>query len=226
MKFSLILHPIFAWLGSSRFVKTYDYRLLSFLFIRNLSFLILNYCVSYRYEFSSTFTKQKDEHMSVSEFIFDPVDLPSAVRYDKLFENLPAIREQRAGTGRPPVSRNSLLKTLIYKALRRIVTLVDLNFELNNNPSVSQALGFNPLRPAPSVERFSSFLHDIKNQELKTVHQQLVQELIIERVITSRNIAIDSCPIVVPLRENNLKTSMANRFDKTRKPTGDTDAGL
>jgi len=113
MKYSLILYPIFAWLGNSRFVKTYDYRLLSFLFIRNLAFLILNYYVSYRYEFSSTFTKQKDAHMSVSEFIFDPVDLPPAVRYDKLFENLPAIQEQKAGTGRHPVSCNSLLKALV-----------------------------------------------------------------------------------------------------------------
>jgi len=55
---------------------------------------------------------------------------------------------------------------------------VDLNFELNSNPGVSQTLGFNPLRPAPSVERFSSFLHDTKNQKLKTVHQQFVQELL------------------------------------------------
>lgn len=164
--------------------------------------------------------------MPVSEFIFNPVDLPPVIHYDKLFENLPVIQEPRARTGRRPVSRNSLLKALVYKALRRIVTLVDLNFELNNNPSVSQALGFNPLRPAPSVERFSSFLHDTKNQELKTVHQQLVQELIIEGAITGRSIAIDSCPIVVSLRENNLKTSMSNRFDKTRKPTGDPDTRL
>lgn len=58
------------------------------------------------------------------------------------------------------------------------------------------------------------------------MHQQLVQALIDTGVITGTCIAIDSCPIVVQLRENNLKTSMANRFDKTRRPAGDADAGL
>jgi len=164
--------------------------------------------------------------MQVSEFIFDPITLPPAVRYDKLFENLPMIQEQRIGTGRRPVSRNSLLKALIYKALRRIATLGDLTFELNNNPCLSQILGFNPLKPAPSVERFSSFLRTTQNQEFKNVHHQLVHSLIKENVMTGTSIAIDSCPIVAPLRENNLKTSMANRFDKTRKPLGDPDARL
>lgn len=99
-----------------------------------------------------------------------------------------------------------MLKALIYKALRRLTGLSDLTFELNNNPSISQALGFNPLAPAPSVERFSRFLHDTRNQELKALHQQLGQALIELGVISGTSIAIDSCPIVVPLKENNLKT--------------------
>lgn len=45
-------------------------------------------------------------------------------------------------------------------------------------------------------------------------------------MISAASIAIDSCPIVVPLKENNLKTSMEDRFDKTRKPAGDPDARL
>lgn len=164
--------------------------------------------------------------MSVSEFLFDPVDLPPAVKYEKLFENLPKLEQHTPKTGRRPTSRNSLLKALIYKSLRRFPFLSDLTFELNNNPSVSQALGFNPLAPAPSVERFSSFLHDTKNHELKALHQKLVQALIEAGVISGKSIAIDSCPIVVPLKENNLKTSMADRFDKTRRPAGDPDARL
>ena len=84
------------------------------------------------------------------------------------------------------------------------------------NPGVSKALGFRPLAPIPSVERFSSFLRDMYNQELKTLHQQLVKSLIEAKVITGKSIAIDSCPIVVPLKENNLKTSMKDRFDKIR----------
>lgn len=164
--------------------------------------------------------------MPISELLFDPVDLPPAVRYDMLFQSLPELPERRAATGRPPISRNSVMKALIYKALRRIPTLRDLQDELNNNPCVAQVLALNPLKSAPSVERFSSFLHDTDNQELKTIHRQLVQSLLADGALTGTSLAIDSCPIVVPLRENNLKTSMANRFDKTRHPSGDADATL
>ncbi|MBN2010043.1 hypothetical protein JW960_11930 [candidate division KSB1 bacterium] len=160
------------------------------------------------------------------EFLFDPADLPPVVKYQKLFENLPKLDEHTAKTGRHPVSRNSLIKALSYKSLRRFSFLSDLTFELNNNPSVSQAIGFNPLAPAPSVERFSSFLHDTKNAELTRQHQQLVTALIEAGIITGKSISIDSCPIVVPLKENNLKTSIADRFDKTRRPAGDPDARM
>lgn len=164
--------------------------------------------------------------MASSLLLFDPADLPSAIRYEKLFENLPKLEEKTNRFGRRPISRNSLLKALIYKALRRLATLSDLVFELNNNPSVAHALGFDPLKRAPSVERFSSFLHDTYNHELQRVRIALVQSLIEHGVISGCAIAIDSCPIVAQLRENNLKTSMANRFDKSRRPTGDSDARL
>jgi len=164
--------------------------------------------------------------MAISEFLFFFSHLPSAIRYDRLFKNLPRLEERYAMTGRHPFSRNSMIKALIYKTLRTLANLSDLNFELNNNPSVSKELGFNPLAPAPSVERFSSFLRDTENLELKTLHNKLVQSLIEYDVITGKSIAIDSCPIVVPLKENNLKTSMKNRFDKTKRPKGDPDARL
>jgi len=43
------------------------------------------------------------------------------------------------GGGRPPFSRDFLLKALIYRALRRIHSLNDLVFELKNNPSALAA---------------------------------------------------------------------------------------
>lgn len=89
---------------------------------------------------------------------------------------------------------------------------------------MAHALGFDPLKLAPSVERFSSFLHDTYNYELQRVRIGLVQSLIEHGVVSGRAIAIDSCPIVAQLRENNLKTSLANRFDKSRRPAGDSDA--
>jgi transposase len=164
--------------------------------------------------------------MHHTEFLFDLADLPPAVKYEKLFENLPMLQENIPKTGRRPVSKNSMLKALIYKSLRRFPYLTDLTFELNNNPSLSKALGFYPLEPAPSTERFSSFLHDTKHHELISIRQQLVQELIKAGVISDNSVAINSCPIVALLKENNLKTSMSDRFDKTRIPAGDHDARL
>lgn len=164
--------------------------------------------------------------MPHSEFLFDLADLPPAVKYEKLFENLPMLQENIPKTGRRPVSKNSMFKALIYKSLRRFPYLTDLTFELNNNPSVSKALGFYPLAPAPSTERFSSFLHDTSHHELISIRQRLVQELIKVGAISGNSIAIDSCPIVALLKENNLKTSMSDRFDKTKIPAGDPDARL
>ena len=174
----------------------------------------------------SDFHKTRGYPMSLSDILFDPTDLPSPVKYKTLFESLPQIDESAYTTGRKPVSRNSLLRALIYKALRRLANLSDLRFDLNNNPTLSKALGFNPLLPAPSLERFSSFLHDASNEKLQSVQQTLVKKLISSKVITGKTIAIDSCPIVVSLKENNLKTSMKDRFDKTQIPAGDPDARL
>ena len=164
--------------------------------------------------------------MPHSEFLFDLADLPPAVKYEKLFQNLPMLQENIPKTGRRPVRKNCMLKALIYKSLRRFPYLADLTFELNNNPSVSKALGFYPLAPAPSIERFSSFLHDTDHLALCSIHKQLGQELIKAGAISGNSIAIDSCPIVALLKENNLKTSITNRFDKTKIPAGDQDARL
>jgi transposase len=164
--------------------------------------------------------------MPHSEFLFNLADLPPAIKYEKLFQNLPMLNENIPKTGRRPMNKNTMLKALIYKSLRRFPYLSDLTFELNNNPCVSKALGFYPMVPAPSTERFSSFLHDTSHHELISIRQQLVKELINVGVISGNSIAIDSCPIVAMLKENNLKTSMSDRFDKTRIPAGDPDARL
>ena len=137
--------------------------------------------------------------MNGPDILFDPADLPSPVRYKTLFESLPEIKEPSYKTGRKPIRRNCLFRAIIYKALRRLATLSDLTFELNNNPTVSRSLGFDPLVSAPFIT---------------------------DHVISGKSLAMDSCPIVVALKENNLKTSMKNRFDKTQIPDGDPDARL
>ena len=127
---------------------------------------------------------------------------------------------QKDGHGYP------IFRSLIYRDLRGITTLVGLEFELRNNPSVAAALGFDPFKRTPSDARFSEFLRSTPNTELQTVRKSLVRELIPEGVITGEGAALDSCPIEVPVRENNLKTSVKDRYDKEHYPSGDTEARL
>ncbi|MBL7071736.1 MAG: transposase [Candidatus Omnitrophica bacterium] len=58
------------------------------------------------------------------------------------------------------------------------------------------------------------------------MRQRLVKDLIELGHISGRYISVDSCPIKANVKENNLKTNVRNRFDKTRIPKGDPDARL
>jgi hypothetical protein len=120
-----------------------------------------------------------------------------------------------------------LLRALIYKSLRRFRSLSELVVDLNCNTAMAVAVGFGPERHVPPVERFSTFLRDTPNEELQGIREQLVMLLKQRAVITGKVLSIDSCPVVAPLKENNLKTSLrAKRFNKTQPPKGDPEAGL
>ncbi len=155
-------------------------------------------------------------------------DLPSGYRYRQLFENLPALALMpSAGPGRKPYDYNLLLRALVYRCLRQIPTLAELVFELNNNPTLLECLGLNPLKAVPTIERFSCFIRDTENAVLQAVRLALVRSLIDEGLISGDVIALDSCPVAARLRENNLKTGLShNRFDKTQFPKGDSETGL
>ena len=60
----------------------------------------------------------------------------------------------------------------------------------------------------------------------QTTDEIKLRELLKEKVITGKHLVMDSCPILANVRENNLKTAVANRFDKTRIPKGDPDARM
>lgn len=154
--------------------------------------------------------------------------LPPINRYENLFRHLPMLPESpRTGRGRKPYNRNFLLRALIYRSLRGIPTLSELVFELEENPSLVETLGCDPWRPLPCVERFSHFLRTTQHCALQKIRETLVHELIDLRIIRGRILALDSCPVVVPLRENNLKVRMGHsRFSKDRPPRGDPDVGL
>ena len=155
-----------------------------------------------------------------------PGSIPPRTRYEKLFENLPEIPSKYTGRGRPPVSRESLLKGLIYRNLRGIHKLVELEFELLNNPSIAEPLGLDPLKRPPSDERFSDFLRSNPNGYFQIIREALVQDLISEGVISGQGVGLDSCPIEAFVKENNLKTSIKDRYEKHRLVSGDKDARL
>lgn len=169
-----------------------------------------------------------EDMMCAETYLIAPESLPPRVRYERLFSDLPEIRSVRQpGPGRRPVSRDALLKALVYKSLRRFATLSDLVFDLNCNPAMGAAVGFGPERRIPSVQRFSAFLRDTDHEDLQAVRRELVARLQSREIISGTVLSIDSCPIVSPLKENNLKTSLrCKRFDKINPPKGDPEAGL
>jgi len=158
--------------------------------------------------------------------LLPPESIPPRATYEKLFENLPPIPSKHTGRGRPPVSKKALLKGLIYRNLRGIHKLVELEFELLNNPSIAEPLGLDPLKKTPSDERFSEFLRSNPNGYFQVIREALVQELIHEGVISGRGVGLDSCPIAAHVKENNLKTSIKDRYEKHRLLPGDKDARL
>ena len=159
-------------------------------------------------------------------FLLAPETISPRVRYEKLFDNLPELPSERTRQGRPPVPRDALLKALVYRNLRGIDKLVELEFELRNNPSIAEPLGLDPRKRSPSDERFSEFLRANPNGYFQHVREALVHQLITEGVISGRGVGFDSCPIEALVRENNRKTSVNNRYAKYRLPAGDTDARL
>ena len=159
--------------------------------------------------------------------LLSPESIPPRARYEKLFENLPEFPSVRKSCrGRPPVSREALLKGLIYRNLRGVDKLVELEFELQNNPSISEPLGLDPLKRPPSDERFSNFLRANPNGYFQSIRKSLLRELIESGAISGSSIALDSCPIEAFVKENNLKPSVKNRYDKQLLPSGDKDARL
>jgi hypothetical protein len=155
------------------------------------------------------------------------LDIHPLQNFKILFANLKADHlDPQYLTGRKPFSRQSLLKAIIFKNLNGLPTLSDLTIALKNNPSAAIRCGFNILKPLPSVERYSEFLRDKDHAALQLIRIQLIHELISMRLIRGKFLSIDSCPMPVQVKENNLKTNVKDRFNKNRICKGDPDARL
>lgn len=160
--------------------------------------------------------------------LFSAEILSPRVKYECLFRFLPVkpLKQLYTKIGREPFSKEAMLCAFIYMALRRIPTLSELAFELENNLHVAEQCGFDLLRALPNVERLSSFLIDTNNDVLSEVRNLLVERLIQRGQIQGHNLSIDCCAIVSPVKENNLKTIVKDRFDKYKYPKGDPESRL
>jgi hypothetical protein len=128
-------------------------------------------------------------------------------------------------TGRPPLPYEALLKALIYKNIKNISYLSDLVRELQDNPDLALVFGFHPLH-LPCVGNFSAFLGDTENRIFQEIKDSLVCKLIDLKEIKGTYLTFDSSNIPAKVKENNLKTSIKDRFDKTKRPKGDPKSRL
>ena len=111
--------------------------------------------------------------------LFHGEHLPLRVAYGQLFQHLPTFPVAVAcACGRPEISRDALLRALIYRALRRFTTLTDLIQAVRENAALLEVFGLDPLGPVPSVERFSDWLHSTDNDALQAIRVQLVRCLV------------------------------------------------
>jgi hypothetical protein len=76
------------------------------------------------------------------------------------------------------------------------------------------------------VENFSAFLRDTENSIFQKVRDSLVSKLVELKEIKGTYLTFDSSNIPAKVKENNLKTSIKDRFDKTKRPKGDPESRL
>ena len=148
-------------------------------------------------------------------------------KYETIFSFLDtsALKILYPSTGRPPIPYEALLKALIYKNIKNVSYLSDLVRELQDNPDLALVFGFHPLH-LPQVENFSAFLRDTENSIFQEVRDSLVSKLIELKEIKGTHLSFDSSNIPAKVKENNLKTSIKDRFDKTKNPKGDPESRL
>ncbi len=157
--------------------------------------------------------------------LFHGEHLPPRIAYQTLFAYLPKIPTSQR-FGRPLTDPNAMLRSFIYRCLRRLTTISDLAHTLAENPSLAEAVGFDPLGPVPSIERFSVWLRATPNQCLQEIRLSLLNQLIHQGAVRGTMVVLDSSAIPSAVRENNLKTSMTDRFNKNRYPKADPEARL
>lgn len=160
------------------------------------------------YQPNLIFTKDTNlTYLKKLELIFSCLDIP-----DKNYR-----------TGRPPYPISAMVNALVFKNLRGLLNLADLSRELSCYPALTQVCGF---KSFPNKERFSHFLKYTSNELFRHIKENLIKELLRLGEIKAEYLSTDSCPVKSPVKENNLKTNVKDRFDKNKIPKTDKDARL
>lgn len=133
------------------------------------------------------------------------------------------IPDKNYCTGRPPYPIRAMVNALVFKNLRGLLNLADLTRELSCYPALTQVCGF---KAFPCKERFSHFLKYTPNELFQHIKENLIKELLRLGEIKAEYLSTDSCPVKSPVKENNLKTNVKDRFDKNKIPKTDKDARL
>lgn len=133
------------------------------------------------------------------------------------------IPEKTYITGRPAYPISAMVNAFVFKNLRGLLNLADLARELNCYPALSQACGF---RFFPNKERLSHFLKYTSHELFQNIRENLIKELLRSGEIKGKYLSTDSCPVKSPVKENNLKTNVKDRFNKNKIPKTDKDARL
>ena len=109
--------------------------------------------------------------------LFSTSELFPFRRFKKLFSFLPYHLFENKTYGRRPYPKEAILKAFIYGGLRRLNTLSEISFELSNNMNVAEDMGFNILKPLPSIVRIP-ILSGTPFRNLPAPHYDSIRHLI------------------------------------------------
>ena len=161
------------------------------------------------YQPSLLFTKETSlGYLKKLEIVFSSITIPQYNAYT---------------TGRPAYSLRAMINALVFKSLRGLLSLTDLTRELSCYPALAQVCGF---KSFPTKELFSHFLKYAPSALFQPIKEDLIKKLILVGEIKGEYLSADSCPVKAPVKENNLKTNVKERFNKHRIPKADKDARL
>jgi len=151
-------------------------------------------------------------------------------------------RNLQRNYGQPSTPYAALAAACLVKLERGIGSCAELVSWLAERPSMAWLLGFRPapgdFNPAwrfsmaglPDQRHFSRLLHKVPNACFQFLLGNSVQALLAEfarrSIAVPDTVSLDTKHILAWVKENNPKSYVTGRFDKTKQPAGDLDCKL